>query len=44
MGLGCEWRHDRKRGAEILVISKKTLVEIWLWAGAVQLGSWLWAM
>ena len=23
MGLGCEWRHARKRGAEKLVISKK---------------------
>ena len=39
MGLGCEWRHARKRGAENLVISKKTLVEIRLLAGPVQLGA-----
>ena len=39
MGLGCEWRHARKRWAENLVISKKQLVEIWLWVGPVQL-SW----
>ena len=37
MGLGCEWRHVRKRWVENLVISRKQLVEIWLWAGLVQL-------
>ena len=39
MRLGCEWRHARKRWAENLVILKKTLVEIRLWAGPGQ-SSW----
>ena len=37
MGQVCEWRHVRKRWAENLVILKKTLVEIRLWAEPVQL-------
>ena len=36
---GCERRHARKRQAENLVILKKTLVEIWLWAWPGQ-ASW----
>ena len=39
MRLGCEWRHAGKRWAENLVILKKTLVEIRLWAGPGQLGA-----
>ena len=38
MLLGCEWRHARKWWAENLVILKKMLLEIRLWAGPVQLG------
>ena len=37
MRLGCEWRHARKRWAENLVILRKTVVEIWLWAEPVKL-------
>ena len=43
MGLECEWRHARKQWAENLVIFKKALVEIRLWAGPVQLGATGWA-
>ena len=39
MWLGCGWRQARKRWAENLVILRKTLVEIRLWAGPVQLGA-----
>ncbi len=38
MRLECEWRHAWKRWAENLVISKKQLVEIWLWAGQSSWG------
>ena len=40
IGLGCEWRHARKRWAgNFGDFWKKQLVEIWTWAKAVQLGA-----
>ena len=40
IGLGCEWRHTRKRWAgNFGDFWKKHLVEIWTWVRAVHMGS-----